>query len=354
MKTVFMDVAHMVKARHHSGLVRVSERLKRALEAVDEVEVVPVQWHERKRCLVNEKGKAVPLDVGSFFLQVPPVSPDERPGLLEYLGQAGVKRMAVFHDAIPLKHPEITWPKSVARHPAYMKSLAGYEHVFAVSDSSMEELKAYWKWLGVAARAKVSRMCLGADFCEDAKAVSRAGRIRDVLMVGILEPRKNQALLLDVWEALAVRSDCPELHLVGRVNPHFGKVVLKRIQKLKKRGIKVSYYEGLDDVAMRALYDRCSIAMFPSIAEGCGLPVLEALWMGLPVVCSPLPSHRESAEFGGVKVLDDWAVNTWVTAFGKVLDNSAEIDSLLKGIDQDALPRWSGSAEAIIKVLKES
>jgi len=43
-----------------------------------------------------------------------------------------------FHDAIPIRHPQITWPQSVARHPSYMKMLADFDQVWAVSDASGE------------------------------------------------------------------------------------------------------------------------------------------------------------------------------------------------------------------------
>jgi len=353
MKTLLIDVEHMLKARHHSGLVRVSERLMHALEQKGAVDLVPVRWHVRKACLLDTKGKVVKVSADMSFLQVPPVSPDERPGMLEYLGEAGVKRMAVYHDAIPMKHPSITWPKSVARHPGYMKSLADYEQVFAVSDASLDELKGYWAWLGIRPRAQVSRIPLGADFCEAGQPFSTDRAIKDILMVGILEPRKNQELLLDVWDALArSRADCPTLHLVGRVNPHFGKDLLKRVQRMQKRGGKVLYHEGLDDAAMRALYERCALAVFPSIAEGCGLPVLEALWMGLPVLCSPLPSHRESAVFGGVKVLPDWDPESWVSALDALMESPEQGNQVFGQVNQASLPRWAGSAEAIISALE--
>ena len=59
------------------------------------------------------------------------------------------RTLAVFHDAIPLKHPQETWPKSVARHPSYMRLLGKFSRVLAVSASSRAELQAYWSWLGL-------------------------------------------------------------------------------------------------------------------------------------------------------------------------------------------------------------
>lgn len=350
---ILVDISHMLKAKHQSGLVRVTQRLMDALTECDGIEVIPVQWHARKACLLDERGKTVAVEAGMNYLLVPPVSPDERPGLSFFLAESGVKHLAVFHDAIPLKHPEITWPKSVARHPSYMKSLAEYDQVLAVSDASMKELREYWRESSISPRASLSRIQLGADFCEESHPVDACKSVEDVLMVGILEPRKNQELMLDVWEQLGQYCECPVLHLVGRVNPHFGKAIRKRARKMQKKQGKVVYHEGISDEAMRALYDRCSLAVFPSVAEGCGLPVLEALWMGLPVLCSPLPSHRESAVFGGVQVVDDWSVDSWIGAISSFVRDQETRKQLCAEINQGALPLWSDSAAQISKVIME-
>ncbi len=70
---------------------------------------------------------------------------------------------AIFYDAIPLKHPHITWPQSVARHPDYLKLLAGFDHVLAISAASRSELVSYWQWLGVNVTPPVTLLALGAD-----------------------------------------------------------------------------------------------------------------------------------------------------------------------------------------------
>src|SRR5690606_24495603 len=104
-------------------------------------------------------------------------------------------------DAIPMKHPAITWPQSVARHPGYMKMLAGFEKVWAISNASREELAGYWEWLDLSETPAVRVLPLGADLSRAPRVKARTGRGENgLLCVGILEPRKNQLFLLEVCE----------------------------------------------------------------------------------------------------------------------------------------------------------
>jgi hypothetical protein len=67
-------------------------------------------------------------------------SEEERPGFTAWLEARPCRAAAIFHDAIPLKLPQITWPRSVARHPGYLKLLAQFDRIWAVSAASREEL----------------------------------------------------------------------------------------------------------------------------------------------------------------------------------------------------------------------
>src|SRR4051812_36031940 len=206
---IFFDVTKAGSAGHRSGLMRVSARLADGLKDVAK----EVRWGDWDR-------KGVRAD--DWFLTGELFSEEERPGLTAFLEQPPCRLAAIFHDAIPLKHPHITWPQSVARHPEYMKMLASFDRVFAVSEASRRELTAFWKWQGVAVRATVETLTLGADFTADSQRTDAAqsgsplppGATPSVLSVGIIEPRKNQEFLLEVCEALWNERLTFDLHLV--------------------------------------------------------------------------------------------------------------------------------------------
>jgi glycosyltransferase involved in cell wall biosynthesis len=148
---------------------------------------------------------------------------------------AAVPAGAMFADAIPLRHPQITWPQSVARHPEYMKMLAAFDRVWAISEASRRDLVEFWRWQGGPVRAAVGDDHARGGF-RPAAAVTPPSDppAAQLLCVGILEPRKNQMFLLDVCEALWAEGVDFELHLVGRVNPHFGRPVAARLKAMRK------------------------------------------------------------------------------------------------------------------------
>src|SRR5476649_1787430 len=194
---IYFDVTKTGKAVHRSGLTRVSARLADELESA----AVAVVWDKGFR--EPGRGAEMAFAASDWLLTGELFSEEERPGFGEFLQRRPCRLAAIFHDAIPLKHPHITWPQSVARHPGYMKLLASFDRVWAVSEASRAELTGFWRWQGVEKVPPVSVLALGADFTGAARMTQRAGEapaMPRLLGVGILEPRKNQTLLLDVSE----------------------------------------------------------------------------------------------------------------------------------------------------------
>ena len=85
------------------------------------------------------------------------------PGFRDFLAARPCRLAAMFHDAIPLRFPHITWPHSVQRHPSYMKMLSLFDGVFGVSQHSSLILEEYWEWLEYEYSPSVKSIQLGAD-----------------------------------------------------------------------------------------------------------------------------------------------------------------------------------------------
>lgn len=329
---IFFDVTKSGGVGHRSGLLRVSARL--AEELGDAMRAVSWPSWDRK------------LGAADWFLTAELFSEEERPGISEFLAKRSGRLAAIFHDAIPLKLPHITWPQSVARHPGYMKLLAQFDRVWAVSAASRAELLGFWRWQGIENPPPVEVLALGADFVRAARVPTVEGRPRApaLVAVGILEPRKNQALLLDVAEVLWREGLEFELNLVGRVNPHFGRPLEKRMKMMAKVYPGLNYRASADDTTVAALYAGARASVFATIAEGCGLPLLESLWQGVPCVCSDLPVLRENADGGGCLAVaaDDRAA--WTAALRRVLTDDALITGLRNEATTRALPTWAAAA----------
>ena len=335
---IFFDVTKAGGSGHRSGLMRVSGRLADELGAA----ATPIRWPAWNR-------QAAATD---WFLTGEIFSPDERPDFDAFLGQRPCRLAAIFHDAIPLKHPRITWPQSVARHPAYMKMLSRFDRVWADSEASRRDLVEFWRWQGVEKIPPVEVLALGADFNAGPRVVTRpAATGRGLLCLGILEPRKNQMFLLDVAEALWREGREFELHVVGRVNPHFGAPIVARIKALRRTFPGLHFHEAAGDGVVAQLYATTRAGIFPTIAEGCGLPLLESLWMGVPCVCSDLPVLRENAEGGGCVTVPPNDLAAWKDACRAVLTDDAWHAKLTREAATRPLPTWRDAAQALMRAL---
>lgn len=340
---IHYDVTKMGESRHRSGLTRVSSRLREALGAAAH----PVRW--RAGAFRDAAGAPVAFRPDDWLLTVEVFADGERPGFREFVAARPCRLGAVYHDAIPLKLPHVTWPQSVRRHPAYLKLLSGFDRVWAISDQSRDELLGFWRWQGVAARAAVGRIELGADFDGAARAredAVPAGRPL-LLCVGIVEPRKNQGFLVDVAEALWAAGADFDLHVVGRVNPHFGAPLERRLRGAARRERRLRFHGAAGDAVLAGLYRTARAVVFPTRAEGCGLPVIEALWRGAPCVCSDLPVLRELTAGGGclTAAVDDRAA--WVGVLGRVLSDGATAARLRAEAVRRPLPTWAEAATAL-------
>jgi glycosyltransferase involved in cell wall biosynthesis len=144
-----------------------------------------------------------------------------------------------------------------------------------------------------------------------------------------------------------------ELNVVGRVNPHFGEPVLARLKALRRNDrTRLHYYDAASDVVLAQLYATARATVFPTIAEGCGLPVLESLWMGVPCVCSDLPVLRENADGGGclpVALNDPVA---WHTALRGVLREEKLYARLATEATSRPLPTWANAAQILKRALQ--
>ena len=233
-----------------------------------------------------------------------------------------------------------------------MKNLARFDRVWAVSAASREDLLGYWRWLGVEA-PPVDVLAHGADFDgtprHPASLVPHSSSLipPSLLCIGIVEPRKNQGFLLDVCVELWREGLDFELHLVGRVNPHFGGPLVAKIKRLRREFPGLHYHAAASDAAVAALYAKTRVTVFPTIAEGCGLPLLESLWKGVPCVCSDLPVLRENADGGGCVSVAVSDLAAWKDALRRVIVDDAWHARLVREANTRPLPTWREAAQTL-------
>jgi glycosyltransferase involved in cell wall biosynthesis len=167
-----------------------------------------------------------------------------------------------------------------------------------------------------------------------------------ILFVGTLEPRKNIGGLLDGYERLlALGPRVPELLLVGRATAAAAPW-LARLAQPPLAG-RVRHLGYVSDTERRTLYERARLLVLPSYDEGFGLPILEAMTVGVPVVASNRGAIPEVLGDAGPMVDPD-DPDALAAAMERLLfDRAAAVRAAAGGIRRSVIFKWEHSAESL-------
>ncbi len=169
----------------------------------------------------------------------------------------------------------------------YRYLLRNAQSVICISESTENDFLAMY---GGAAQGK-TRVCVPfADFGEG-RVMHEAPGARSVLLVNVLDVRKNFDGAAKALRYAAKRQPLT-VRIVGRERMPLA-AVMDFLLDLEKICERVEWYRSPSDDEMLALMERSSMLFFPSSYEGCGLPILEAQAVGLPVVSSSTSSCGE-------------------------------------------------------------
>lgn len=198
---------------------------------------------------------------------------------------------------------------------------------------------------------KITVTYLAADKINDTpESVPELENKRFLLYVGRPQPHKNLDRLVETFELL--RQEYPELRLVlaGKKDRLFKQLEKRTIHSGTKN---VVFTDFVTEGQLRWLYENCSAYVFPSLSEGFGLPGLEAMIHGAPVVSSNatcLPEvYKDAAEY-----FDPLEVDSMVTAIKTVLDNPTRRQTLVtRGHAVAEKYSWAKTAEQTVAIYNE-
>lgn len=208
-----------------------------------------------------------------------------------------MKTGAVVHDLAVHKFPQqFTWKDWALLHIFSAQVAREADEIIAVSQATKDDIQ---KFYGRAENVSVVHHGLDHEKFKPQEYSDRIVSEKYILYVGQIQPRKNLARLIEAFEALQLN----DLNLV--IAGGYGwlqKPILKRIESSPAKE-KIKLLGRVADEKLPQLYSQAEVFVLPSLYEGFGMPVLEAMACGTPVVTSNVSSLPEVA--GNAAVLVD-------------------------------------------------
>jgi glycosyltransferase involved in cell wall biosynthesis len=172
-----------------------------------------------------------------------------------------------------------------------------------------------------------------------------------ILYVGLVEPRKNLPKLISAYKKSVDNGIEHKLVVVGRYGWMYEEV-FRQIEALNlKDNVFLAGYISQEDLPM--VYNLASLFVYPTLYEGFGLPSLEAMACGLPVISTNVSSLPEIIGDAGVLVPPD-DVDSLYQAIQKVLkDEKLSEDLIQKGLEQAAKFTWERTARSTLQVYRQ-
>lgn len=213
--------------------------------------------------------------------------------------RADITAVFMLHDVIPIQYPELVGVTAAPRHAQMVETAA--RHADGLIVSTKDAASGIERELQHCGRDDIPTLVralpLTNGFMRGAQSHPEIGGIDYFVICGTIEPRKNQALLIDVWQKLVEREGlaAPHLVMVGTPGWNAEKLFALLDSRPLLRG-RVHHAAGLSTPALAQLIAGARALLVPSLAEGFSLPLLEARALGVPVIASDIPVHRERAD----------------------------------------------------------
>jgi glycosyltransferase involved in cell wall biosynthesis len=234
-----------------------------------------------------------------FYVQASPNNLTKPDLVARILKRERARFVCLVHDLIPLQNPEYAREDGAAQHEVRIRTILGHAAgVVCNSQATLDALSPWMDRLGQHPAAVVAHLgTLLHGITENGSALARRQTDRPYFVcIGTIEPRKNHLLLLNLWRRMSEErgaANIPKLIIVGRRGWENEQVV-DMLERCSALDGCVEEHGRLSDREVAELLLGARALLMPSFAEGYGMPVTEALALGVPVVCSDLPALREA------------------------------------------------------------
>lgn len=273
----------------------------------------------------------------------------DKVGLAQWCQRRHLRPVYLVHDLIPITHPQFCREGEDERHGLRMRAVLNTAHaVVANSAHTLDMLNEFAKLEG----RSLPEAIVAWPGTPQLPLITPAP-VPDptFVILGTIEGRKNHALLLALWQSMieAGIARVPRLVIAGRRGWQADAVFEQLDQN--SFGDRVVEAGSLDDLAIAQLLAGARALLFPSFAEGFGIPLTEALACGVPVIASDLPVFREIGQ-GVPELLNPSDHLAWQRA---ILDycppESPRRASQLARMQDFRAPDWAGHFRKIDQMM---
>ena len=321
IRRLFVDLSVISKHDAGTGIQRVVRALALSL-----IEIAPAQgwelhfvaatrrkayrhitWPEPSEPFYSEEMEGRPGDI-FLGLDYSLDAVRRHAGQLSRFRRKGGSVWFLIHDLLPLERPDWFGRNMEVRYKAWIEILASISDGFLCnSDHTEDKLRHVLSYYyGISEGYKTKALKMGHSILEsvqkfgaESKTISSRSNIPDLffLMVGTLEPRKGHGDVIGAFDALWQTGLKEGLVLVGREGWQV-EGLCERILRHPFYGKKLFWFDDVDDLELERFYAACQGSVIASYAEGFGLPLIEALGHGKPVLARDLAVFRPHAKNG--------------------------------------------------------
>jgi len=329
------------------------------------IHLEPNAFFQKKREKIIPLKRSIPLwaTIRKFFL-IPWYLRREKFDLVHDLSHiapftfwgGGYQRVVTIHDLTPVLFPQWHILASRVVHRLIFPFLfQRADLILADSESTKRDILAHYQ-----VRGRLETVLLaGRRSVQPVKSEQARAWLQEnyaltrpyLLYVGTLEPRKNLGWLLRLYQQLRERGDFTgQLVLVGKKGwflQTFESTLSQMPEEIREDIVLTDYVE---ESHLGYFYSACSLFVYPSFYEGFGLPPLEAMQCGAPVLAADNSSITEVVGEGGI-LLPLEELEPWIEAAGKVLsDHDTRARLAQSGRDHAATFDWDQHARTVLNL----
>ena len=306
----------------------------------------------------NYRGKYSEINQNDIFLDLDAVwNPygRDRNWLYKILKNNRVKVVTYVYDLIALNEADTVDNELLFRYLKYINAtLSLSDIVLNETNCGAEGLKEFARKMGYG-EIECFSTWLGADFGQQEEKQEMIDEVispvidsKFVLMTGTLEVRKNHKLVLDAFDN-GLFEEGYKLVFVGREdwrNEEF----LNRVWNHKRYNKDIFFFNRLNDSSLDILYKKAIMLAFPSYDEGFGLPIVESLVRGTPVIAADIPVMREVGGDLAIYFEQD-NVADFISVFRNKVENIDAYNQLIENLKRYRPEPWDAVVNRIEQII---